>query len=109
MPTVLKSGSLNLLEPSGPLQACNGIALPLPFTHFCYRLSRPQGRSENEIYNDTIGNRTRDLPACNTVSQPTAPPSAPLYINCRLNLVFKENYSVHLPLLSNYLSSLYKV
>jgi hypothetical protein len=30
--TVLKSGSLNLLEPSGPVQACNGIALPLPFT-----------------------------------------------------------------------------
>jgi hypothetical protein len=23
----LKSGSINLLEPSGPLQACNGIAL----------------------------------------------------------------------------------
>jgi len=29
VPIVLKSGSLNLLEPSGPLQACNGIALPL--------------------------------------------------------------------------------
>ena len=28
--TFLKSGSLNLLEPSGPVQACNGIALPLP-------------------------------------------------------------------------------
>ena len=28
MPIVLKSGSLNLLEPSGPVQACNGIALP---------------------------------------------------------------------------------
>ena len=28
MPIVLKSGSLNLLEPSGPLKACNGIALP---------------------------------------------------------------------------------
>ena len=27
---VLKSGSLNLLEPSGPVQAFNGIALPLP-------------------------------------------------------------------------------
>jgi hypothetical protein len=27
---VLKSGGLNLLEPSGPLQACNGIVLPLP-------------------------------------------------------------------------------
>jgi hypothetical protein len=28
MPIVLKSGSLNLLELSGRLQACNGIALP---------------------------------------------------------------------------------
>jgi hypothetical protein len=26
--TVWKSGSLSLLEPSGPVQACNGIALP---------------------------------------------------------------------------------
>jgi hypothetical protein len=31
VPTVLKSGSLNLLEPYGPVQTCNGIALPLPF------------------------------------------------------------------------------
>jgi hypothetical protein len=30
VPTVLRSGSFNLLEPSGPIQACNGIALPLP-------------------------------------------------------------------------------
>ena len=29
MPIVLKSASLNLLEPSGSVQACNGIALPL--------------------------------------------------------------------------------
>ena len=29
VPIVLKSGSLNLLEPSGPVQACNWIALPL--------------------------------------------------------------------------------
>ena len=28
VPIVLKSGSLNLLKPSGPLQACYGIALP---------------------------------------------------------------------------------
>ena len=28
MPIVLKSWSLNLLEPSGPVQACNEIALP---------------------------------------------------------------------------------
>jgi len=31
VPIVLKSGSLNLLEPSGPIQACNGTALPLPY------------------------------------------------------------------------------
>ena len=31
MPIILKSGSLSLLEPYGPVQACNGIALPLPF------------------------------------------------------------------------------
>ena len=30
MPIVLKSGNLILLETSGPVQACNGIALPLP-------------------------------------------------------------------------------
>ena len=29
VPNVLKSGRLNLLEPSGPIQACNGIALPV--------------------------------------------------------------------------------
>ena len=28
---VTKSGSLNLLEPSGPVQACNGTALPFTF------------------------------------------------------------------------------
>ena len=32
MSIVLTSGSLNLLEPSGPVQACNGIGLPLPLT-----------------------------------------------------------------------------
>jgi len=29
MPIVMKTGSLNLLDSSGPVQACNGIALPL--------------------------------------------------------------------------------
>jgi len=28
VPIVWKYGSLNLLEPSGPVQACRGIALP---------------------------------------------------------------------------------
>jgi hypothetical protein len=41
-----------------------------PGTHFCYRLSRPQGHSATgsimslKNSNDTIGNRTRDLPVC---------------------------------------------
>jgi len=29
----MKSGNLNFLEPSGPLQACNGTALPLYRRH----------------------------------------------------------------------------
>ena len=32
---VTKSGNLNFLEPSGPLQACNGTALSLPL-HIVY-------------------------------------------------------------------------
>jgi len=28
---VTKSGNLNFLEPSGPVQACNGTAFPLPY------------------------------------------------------------------------------
>jgi hypothetical protein len=39
VPIVLKSWSLNLLEPSGPVKACNGIALPLlfflPWVKYC--------------------------------------------------------------------------
>ena len=34
MPNVLKSGSLNLLEPSGSVQACNGIALPFKYEEY---------------------------------------------------------------------------
>jgi len=33
MPNVMKSGSLNLLEPFGPHRACNGTALPLPLLY----------------------------------------------------------------------------
>jgi len=52
----------------------------IPGTHFCYRLSQPQGHSATgrimsmKNSNDTIGNRTRDLLVCNAVPQPTAPP-----------------------------------
>jgi len=36
---VTKSGNLNSLEPSGPLRACNGTALPLPLPQYCFRTS----------------------------------------------------------------------
>jgi hypothetical protein len=51
----------------------------IPGTHFCYRLSQPQGHSATgrimsmKNFNDTIGNRTRDPPACSAVPQPSAP------------------------------------
>ena len=33
---VVTKGNLNFLEPSGPVQACNGTALPLPFYLFVF-------------------------------------------------------------------------
>ena len=56
----------------------------IPGTHFCYRLSQPQGHGaarrimSMKNSNDTIGNRTRDLPTCSTVPQPSAPLRTPL-------------------------------
>jgi len=53
----------------------------IPGTH----LSRPQGHSvarrimSMKKFNDAIGNRTHDLPACSAVPQPTAPPRSPLF------------------------------
>ena len=46
----------------------------IPSTHFCWRLSQPQGHSAAgrimpmKNSNDTIGNRTRELPTCSEVS-----------------------------------------
>jgi hypothetical protein len=54
---------------------------PLPSWYF--RLSRPQSHSANvrikwtKNPNDTIGNRTGDLPNCSAVPQPTAPTRTP--------------------------------
>jgi hypothetical protein len=52
----------------------------IPGTRLCYRLSQPQGHCAGgrimsmKNSNDTIGNRTRDLPAYSAVPQQTAPP-----------------------------------
>jgi hypothetical protein len=48
----------------------------IPGTHFCWRLSRPQGYSaagkirSNEKSHDFTENRTRHLPACSIMHQP---------------------------------------
>jgi len=44
----MKSGNLNFLEPSGPLQARNGTALPLPFS---YKLRKDQENREGMKFN----------------------------------------------------------
>ena len=63
-----------------------------PGTHFCWRLSRPQGHCAAERTmsmknsNDTTGNRTCDLPVCSAVPQPTAPPRTErslMFFKCR--------------------------
>ena len=38
---------------------------------------------------DTVGNRTRDLPACSPVPQPTAPPCAPIVMSGELEMISK--------------------
>jgi hypothetical protein len=77
---------------------CTGRLYPppppgnIPGTHFCQRLSRPQGHSVTvrimsmKNSDDTIGNRNRGLLACNTVPQPTAPPRAPALLGCPLKI-----------------------
>jgi hypothetical protein len=53
------------------------------FTHFCWRLRQPQDHSaagrimSMKNSSDTIGNRTRDLPTCSSVPQPTTSPRTP--------------------------------
>jgi len=49
---------------------------------------RPEGLCQWKKSRDIIGNRTRDLLACNAVPQPTAPPRAPSV--CRYTL-FNKN------------------
>jgi hypothetical protein len=48
----MKSGSLNLLEPSGPLKAYNGTALPLPLPFLLFSISNDcqKGKECKEIH-----------------------------------------------------------
>jgi len=47
---VMKSGNLNFLEPSGPLQACNGIALLLLYSAEILMEKRRQRRQRRVIW-----------------------------------------------------------
>jgi hypothetical protein len=63
-------------------------------THFCKRLSQPQGHSVTgrimliKNSNDTIRDRTRDIPAYSTVPQPTALPHAPFMGGYKVKFTF---------------------
>jgi hypothetical protein len=48
-------------------------------------------------YNDTVGLRTRDLPLCSAVPQPTAPPRAILNIYSRNILTEYFKHAAHFP------------
>jgi hypothetical protein len=70
-----------------------------PGTHSCQRLNRPQGHSAaGRIMsminsNDTIGNRTRDLPTCSIVPKPTVLPAACPYLALYTNIfVYFEDF-----------------
>jgi hypothetical protein len=48
--------------------------------------------------NDTIENRTRDLPACSAVPQPTAPPRAPLFVLVMIiecHIIYRSSLNVN--------------
>ena len=68
MTTVQDDGKVVSLKHRPPLPPGN-----TPGTHFCKRLSQPQGHSATgrimslKNSNDTIGNRTRDLSICSVV------------------------------------------
>jgi len=70
----------------------------IPDTHFIYRPSRSQGHSaagkimslKNSNY--SIGNTNSDFPACNAMSQSTAPPRVPIFILISSTLRQKTRY-----------------
>jgi hypothetical protein len=57
----MKSGNLNFLELSGPLQACNGTALPYIFTRKKYYLLPLCHIFHNKSHMDFSGNQTGKL------------------------------------------------
>ena len=63
VPIVLKSGSLNLLEPSGPVQACNGIALPI-YIYIYKSSSYLTDNTRHSLYKDQSVNSVTEMANC---------------------------------------------
>jgi hypothetical protein len=76
---------------------CRFTPWSIPGTHFCQRLSRPQGHSATgrimpmKNSNDTIGNRSRDLPVCNAVLHWRCCPKICLEVWSKPRKLFKCN------------------
>jgi len=73
LPEFLESRQMKVVKLSAKRNGCIYPAGDTAGTHFCWRPSLPQGHSAAggimplKYSNDTIGNRTRDLPTCNAV------------------------------------------
>jgi hypothetical protein len=72
----------------------------IPGTHFCQRLSRPQehsaaGRIRSIEESNDIGNRTRDLPACDIVTEPTTLSCASIIVCMKLNSQTSMKYYIN--------------
>ena len=65
---------------------------------------RPERLCQGINSNDTIGNRTRDVPVCSVVPQPTAPPRAPFSYRTSVNIPNipeeerKKSFKFHFPI-----------
>jgi hypothetical protein len=95
-----------------------GRSLPprkIPGTHFCQRLSRPQGHSTAERIRSTekirlIGTRTSDLPTCSIVPQPTTPPRAPTsYIYIYNTYIRTNTPPYYLSIFSRFMETRFKI
>ena len=73
---VMKSGNLNFLEPSGPLQACNGTALPFNSWEGLRKATFPQDSQHLGQYLN--------------LGPPIHESSLLLKPNCRCSLFFEE-------------------
>ena len=69
---VTKSGNLNFLEPSGPLQACNGTDLPLPLEKEARMLTQCTMTLNTVIMSKL--NHTKTAQKTGTASEGSVPP-----------------------------------